>query len=62
MADVLAKSSNLLNQSLENLRQEIEALKQQMQTSSNSGQMVTIQNSINELYKYVGELRSKVEK
>jgi len=62
MTDILIKSSNLLNQSLGNLCEEVDALRQQMQLSTDSGQMVTIQNSINELYKHVGELRGKIEK
>jgi hypothetical protein len=61
MSDLLAQSSNLLNQSLENLRQEIEALKQQIQLSTNSGQMTSLQNNINTLFKLVGELRGKIE-
>jgi len=61
MRRLLAQSSDALNQSLENLRQEIEILNQQMQTSSAANNSTLLQNSINDLYKLVGELRGKIE-
>jgi hypothetical protein len=44
ITNMLAQSSNELNQNLEFLREDLEKLKQQLQTSGTSSKLTTIQN------------------
>jgi hypothetical protein len=60
MTNMIAHSSNEINQSLENLRQDLSAINQQLGIAAMNNQTSGLQTSINDLYRLIGELRGQM--